>query len=188
MVGGGGGGSSVNDVSTSQAELWKQQAEKWNKYIVDIEPRQNAAFKSALADPSLQMEGAVKSAIYDKYSPNKAFENPKALNTQKFLQGESELGGALAMSGVSAREAAKDYKANTISNILAAKMGENPAIQKGLTSTSALEANTIADTYNTNRAIDFGENQAASANVGSALAGAYTGVRDQQVKSETPKK
>lgn len=176
VCGGGDDGPNPNHVTPTQAELWRQEAIKWNKFIGDIEPRQEAAFKTALESPENTVTGAVKGAVYEKMTPTIAAGGQP--NTKQFITAQDNLGGALSRGEVTAREAAKDYKANTISNILATKLGEKPAIQQGLTALAGEQAKSFMDTATTNQKINTMNTQAGSSALGSLATGTYSGYRD----------
>lgn len=181
-TGGGGDEPDINKVTTSQAALWRNEATKWNKYMKDIEPRKIAAFNTALEDPTAKFQSTIKSAVYDKYSPDKVFTNTKpgvSPNTKQFMGGAAGLGTALAGADVQGAEIAKDYKAKTLSDIAANIMGERTAQTQGLSSLAQGETQSYLNTINTNNNIDDMWSQANSSALGAIATGAYSGVSDK---------
>ena len=172
--GGGGDKQDINEATLSQTALWKSYAKDWNKFITQIEPRTDAAFKTALQDPTSRVTSEMKSGVYGQATPQAVMNNQGTTNLMRM---QPKLGSALAMADVKGAEAAKDYQSNTLSNILTSKLGQKTNNQTALGTLATNEANQFMKDYTGAQEANAMMGQGTSSAAFSSGVGLYKGLQ-----------
>lgn len=174
MGAGGGGEPDINKTTAAQQAQWAQYAKDWNTYIKDIEPRVESAFKQAVEDPTSRITNEMRTGVLGSYNPTQAVQNKVPMSTG-ILRGQSALGGMLGSADIKGAEAAKDYTANTLNNILAAKMGAKAGTQQALGTLASGESSNFMKNLENQQAIDAARGATTSSAIGALGSGLYGG-------------